>query len=84
MRHTCLVQGEQVQQLLGAHALKAGILLADHRISYAHLKLLQTHDLLLQRATGDQPIHVHHTFLKPRHAVMLYFFPGQMQSLSLL
>lgn len=72
-RHTYLVQGEKVQQLICAHALEARVLLADHSVRYAHLKLLQTHDLLLQSATSDQTIHVHHTFLKPRRAQAFIF-----------
>lgn len=53
MRHIYLVQSEKVQQLLCPHALEAAVLLADYRVSYAHLKLLQAHDLLLQSATSD-------------------------------
>lgn len=63
-RATDLVQGEEVEELVGAHTLQAGVLLADDRVGDVHLELLQAHDLLLQGATRDQTIHVHHAFLQ--------------------
>ncbi len=61
---TDIVQCEEVEQLFCAHALQAGVLLADDCICNGHLKFLQTHDLLLQGAPCDETIHIHHTFLK--------------------
>lgn len=58
-----LVQCEQVEQLVCAHALHAGVVLADDRVSDAHFELLQAHDLLLQRASCDQPVYVDDPFL---------------------
>lgn len=58
-----LVQSEEVEELVGAHALQAGVVLADDGVGDAHLELLQTHDLLLQRAPSDQSVHVDHPFL---------------------
>lgn len=62
-----LVQSEEVEELVGAHALHAGVVLADDGVGDAHLELLQTHDLLLQRAPSDQSVHVHHPFLRGRN-----------------
>lgn len=59
-----LVECEEVEELVCAHALQAGVLLAYNSVSDAHLELLQSHDLLLQRASCDQPVHVHHPFLQ--------------------
>lgn len=58
-----LVQSEEVEELVGAHALQAGVVLADDSVGNAHLEFLQTHDLLLQCAPSDQPVHVDHPFL---------------------
>lgn len=61
---TDLVQGEEVEELVGAHTLQAGVLLADDRVGDVHLELLQAHDLLFQGAPSDQTIHIHHAFLQ--------------------
>lgn len=58
-----LVESEEVEELVGAHALQAGVVLADDGVSDAHLEFLQAHDLLLQRASSDQPVHVDDPFL---------------------
>lgn len=52
--------------MLCAHALKTGVFLADDRVGDAHLELLQTHNLLLQCAPGNEAVHVHYTFLSLR------------------
>lgn len=61
---TDLVQGEEVEELVGAHTLQTGVLLADDGVGDAHLELLQAHDLLFQGAPSDQTIHIHHAFLQ--------------------
>lgn len=58
-----LVQTKEVEELVCAHALQAGIVLADDSVGDAHLELLQTHDLLLQCASCDQPVYVDDPFL---------------------
>lgn len=58
-----LVQSEEVEELVSAHALQAGVVLADDGVGDAHLEFLQTHDLLLQRSPSNQPVHVDHAFL---------------------
>lgn len=63
LRGSHLVQSEEVEELVCAHALQAGVVLADDSVGDAHLEFLQTHDLLLQCASCDQPVHVHHSFL---------------------
>lgn len=62
-RRSDLVQSEEVEELVGAHALQAGVVLADDSVGDAHLEFLQTHDLLLQCAPSDQPVHIDHPFL---------------------
>lgn len=63
-----LVESEEVEELVCAHALQARVLLADDSVGDAHLEFLQSHDLLLQRASRDQPVHVHNPFLhKVKH-----------------
>lgn len=64
------VQSEEVEELVCAHALKARVLLANDRVGDAHLEFLQTHYLLLQRASCDQSVHVHNPFLR-RNKTML-------------
>ena len=57
------LQREQVQQLLGAHALKTRVFLADDCVRNAQFEFLQTHDLLFERSTGYESINIHNTFL---------------------
>lgn len=76
-----LVQSEEVEELVCAHALQAGVVLADHRVGDAHLEFLQTHDLLLQCASCDQPVHVddpflHDTDIVERVSAMFYLKDG--------
>lgn len=63
-----LVESEEVEELVCAHAVQARVLLADDGVGDAHLEFLQSHDLLLQCSSGDQPVHVHNPFLhKVKH-----------------
>ena len=70
-----VVQGEQVQQLVGGHRLQAGVLGADDRVGCVQFELLQTHDLLLERAARDQPVHGDDLFLadavRPVHGLQV-------------
>lgn len=71
-----------------AHALHAGVVLADYSVSDAHLEFLQTHDLLLQRASSDQPVHIDDPFLHRTDIVrvvsVMFYVCGQRLPANLI
>ena len=54
-----LRQREERAHILGRDRRGGELALADYRIEERGLRGLQLHDLLFDRALGDQPVHVH-------------------------
>ena len=50
---------EELAHILSRHRRGGELTLTDHRIEERRLRLLELHDLLLNRALGDQAVDVH-------------------------
>lgn len=54
---------EEVEELVGAHGLERGVFLRDDGVGNVDLEFLQAHNLLLERAAGDEAVDVDRALL---------------------